>query len=152
MSERIVTAASPPADPVDALRAGCHAFLDECSSPTTRRLALVDAPAGLGWERWRAIDARHGFGLLRSACRLRQNAGRVRADHIESRAHLLLATLMEGALLIGAAPDPDASTDAEQIGTSAGGCPIQILRRVCRLRRSRRSSWWAVPTDTDSAS
>lgn len=109
MSQRIIAAASLHADPVDALRAGCHAFLDECSSPTTRRLALVDAPAGLGWERWRAIDARHGFGLLRFGLQAAADAGRVRADHIESRAHLLLAALMEGALLIGTASDPDAT-------------------------------------------
>ena len=48
---------------------GAAAFLTACLDPTFRRIALVEAPAGLGWEEWREIDARYGFGLLRAGSR-----------------------------------------------------------------------------------
>src|SRR5262249_27983765 len=48
-----------------ALRAGCAAWLRLAEDPVAQRIALVDAPAVLGWEKWRAIDERHAFGLLK---------------------------------------------------------------------------------------
>ena len=106
--ERIARVASKHRDPIKSLRAGCHAFVESCADPATLRLALVDAPAGLGWKRWREIDARYGFGLLRFGLQAAADAGRIRPDRIDSRAHFLLAVMMEGALLIGAAENPRA--------------------------------------------
>jgi len=105
LSERLVTVASGSADPVEALRAGCHEFLDACRDPAIRRLALVDAPAHLGWERWREIDAQYGLGLLRVGLQAIADSGRGVQDQIDERAHLLLAALMEGSLLIAQAED-----------------------------------------------
>lgn len=45
-------------DPRTRLRAGSHAFLDAITAPGTARVLLVEAPAVLGWQRWRAQDAR----------------------------------------------------------------------------------------------
>ena len=108
LTDHIATVASKHRDPIRSLRAGCHAFVDACTDPATRRLALIDAPAGLGWQRWREIDAQHGFGLLRFGLQAAADAGRIRPERIESRAHFLLAVMMEGALLIGAADNPKA--------------------------------------------
>jgi AcrR family transcriptional regulator len=93
-------------DPLDALRAGCHAFLTACLDPTFRRIALIEAPAALGWEEWRAIDTRYGFGLLRAGVEAAIDAGRLRRLPIDHVAHLLLAALMEAALLLGRADNP----------------------------------------------
>ena len=98
-------------DPLDALRAGCRGFLTACLDPTFRRIALVEAPAGLGWEEWRAIDARYGFGLLRAGVEVSMRAGRVRRMPLDLVAHMLLAALSEAALLLGRAEDPEASLD-----------------------------------------
>jgi AcrR family transcriptional regulator len=98
-------------DPLDALRAGCRAFLTACLDPTFRRIALVEAPAALGWEEWRAIDARYGFGLLRAGVEVSMRAGRMRRMALDDVAHLLLAALSEAALLLGRAEDPAASLD-----------------------------------------
>ena len=94
------------ADPLDALRAGCRAFLTACLDPTFRRIALVEAPAALGWEEWREIDARYGFGLLRAGVEAAMDAGRLRRMPVDHVAHLLLAALSEAALLLGRAEDP----------------------------------------------
>src|SRR3954469_3960653 len=51
-------------DPLRALRAGARAFLAVCAQPEVERIVLLDAPAVLGWERWREIGLRHGLGLV----------------------------------------------------------------------------------------
>lgn len=98
-------------DPLDALRAGSRAFLTSCLDPMFRRIALVEAPAGLGWEEWREIDARYGFGLLQAGVVAAMDAGRLRRMPVGHLAHLLLAALSEAALLLGQAEDPAAELD-----------------------------------------
>lgn len=57
--------AEPVGDPLQALIEGTRAFLDACLDPAVRRIYLIDAPAVLGWHRWREIDAPHGLRSLR---------------------------------------------------------------------------------------
>lgn len=109
--ERLLELAVDVTDPLDQLRAGSRAFLTACLDPTFRRIALVEAPAGLGWEEWREIDARYGFGLLRGAVEASMAAGRMRPMPVDQIAHLLLAALSEAALLLGQSSDPDGELD-----------------------------------------
>jgi AcrR family transcriptional regulator len=127
LAERIARVASQVSDPFDALRAGADAFLDACLDPTIRRIALVEAPAGLGWERWRDIDARHGFGLLQIGLQAAADAGQIESEHLTERAHILLAALIEASLLLGHSDDP------ERARTSAGAVVDGLLDG---LRRS----------------
>ena len=64
MTERVarVVLGSELESPMEAMQAGVEAFLDECGEPGDRRIALQDAPAVLGWERWREIAAANGWG------------------------------------------------------------------------------------------
>src|SRR5690349_5796922 len=66
VTERIarVVLGSELESPLDAMRAGVEAFLDECTQPEVRQIALHDAPAVLGWERWREIAEVNGLGLI----------------------------------------------------------------------------------------
>jgi AcrR family transcriptional regulator len=64
LTEKIATGALGGSDPLDALRAGSEMFLDACLEPEVQRIVLLDAPAVLGWERWREIAADHGLGLV----------------------------------------------------------------------------------------
>src|SRR5437667_9561848 len=63
LTERIASEALGGSDPVEALRAGANAFLDHCLEPEVQQVVLLDAPAVLGWERWRDIRARYCLGL-----------------------------------------------------------------------------------------
>jgi AcrR family transcriptional regulator len=108
---RLTSVAVEGMDPLDILRAGCRKFLEECLDPTFRRIALVEAPAGLGWEEWREIDARYGFGLLKLGVTGAMDAGRLRPLPVDFVAHLLLAALSEAALLLGQSSDPEADFD-----------------------------------------
>ncbi len=52
-------------------------FLDECAEPELRQIALHDAPAVLGWDRWREIGAANGLGLIEASLAAAISASRV---------------------------------------------------------------------------
>ena len=62
--------------PLEAMKAGVEAFLDECAEPELQRIALHDAPAVLGWDRWREIAAANGLGLIEASLAPRSRRGR----------------------------------------------------------------------------
>jgi AcrR family transcriptional regulator len=96
-------------DVTAALRAGCLAWVRLARDPVVQRIVLIDAPAVLGWERWRAIEERHALGLLKIAMQAAADEGRVPPDLVDVFAHTLLATMNELALLIVRANDPAAA-------------------------------------------
>ena len=106
LADQVATAAMAGTDPVDELRRGCLAFLDACLQPAVRRIVLLEAPAVLGWDAWREIDARYGLALVRSG--LAGALGQVGLDAaaVDPLAHLLLGALDEAALLVATAEDP----------------------------------------------
>src|SRR3954471_21542010 len=59
-------AAAQPADQLSAMRIGARLFLEECSAPTIQRIVLIDAPAVLGWARWREVGMQYGLGVIES--------------------------------------------------------------------------------------
>lgn len=96
-------------DPVDRLRAGCKIFLQMAGVDRVRQIALIDAPSVLGWRKWREIEERHGFGLLKAGLKAASEAGGDRQEPLDELAHMLLASIIEAALLITRAEDPDAA-------------------------------------------
>ena len=115
--ERIAASAMASAgDPMEALQAGAEAFLDACEDPAVQRIALLDAPSVLGWERWREIGLRFGFGLVQATLQAAIDAGQVEAEPVGPLAHLLLGAIDEGAMLVARASD-DGQTRA-QVGAS----------------------------------
>jgi AcrR family transcriptional regulator len=96
----IINATRGITDPVEALRTGCDTFLKMIRDEPVRRIALIDAPAVLGWQQWREIDAQHGFGLLKRSLQAAAAEGRIRPELIDIYGHILLASVMETALVI----------------------------------------------------
>ncbi len=92
--------------PLAAMKAGIEAFLDECAEPELRQIALHDAPAVLGWERWREIGAAHGLGLIEASLAAAIEAGEIRELPVRPMAHLLLGALDEAAMLVAREDDP----------------------------------------------
>jgi AcrR family transcriptional regulator len=99
------SAISSATDPLQALHAGAQAFLDACEDPAVQRIALVDAPSVLGWERWREIGMRYGFGLVQATVQAAMDAGLIDEQPVEALSHLLLGAIDEGAMLIARASD-----------------------------------------------
>ena len=75
-----------------------------------RQIVLLDAPAGAGWRKWREIDARSGFGQLKTALTNAAKSGRMWHEPVDTMAHILLAALLEIALLIARAENPREAT------------------------------------------
>jgi AcrR family transcriptional regulator len=105
---RLAATAAEASSYRDAVRIGALGFLEQTLDPAVRSIVLVDAPAVLGWARWREIDGRYAFGALRAALQGAIESGELNleADLAESYTHILLAALMEMGLLIAAATDP----------------------------------------------
>ena len=107
--QRLVGAAGGVRDPLEALRVGCMQWLSLALDPVVRQIVLVDAPSVIGWQKWRALDARYGFGLLKAGLKAATAAGRVREDLTEIFAHILLAALIETSMLIARADDAESA-------------------------------------------
>ena len=102
---KVTRAARGATDPLDGLRRGCAAYLAMCRDPVVRRISLIDAPAVVGWERWREIDEQHSFGLIKAAIAAIAADGRVKPQLIDVMAHMVLAALLEVALLVARADE-----------------------------------------------
>jgi len=92
-------------DPIDLMRLGASTWLDVCAEPEVHRIALIDAPAVLGWTRWREIGSRYGMGLAQRMLTHAMAAGRVPVQPVEPLAHVLLGALRESALFLADAKD-----------------------------------------------
>jgi AcrR family transcriptional regulator len=102
---RIVTEVPLVGDPVAVLRDGTAVFLDACLEPEVQRIALLDAPAVLGYEAWREIGERYGLGLIQAALQRAVDVGAIPAQPVRPLARVLLGALDEAALLIARADD-----------------------------------------------
>ena len=109
LTGNIAAAAMRGDDPMAHLRLGCLAFLDAALDPAVRRIVLLDAPAVLGWQEWREIDATYGLGLVSEVLEHCMEAGVLSARPVQPLAHILLAALNEAAMLVANADDPVAT-------------------------------------------
>jgi AcrR family transcriptional regulator len=103
--EQIAAGALSAADPVEALRAGSQAWLDACEEPGIQQIALLDAPSVLGWEEWREIGMRYGFGLVQGTLQAAMDAGLLEPQPVRPLAHLVLGAIDEAAMLVARADD-----------------------------------------------
>jgi AcrR family transcriptional regulator len=109
LTQRVAGTLGEVASPLAAMRAGIRAFLEACRAPEVQRIVLIDAPAVLGWERWREVAERNGLGLIEAVLGAAIEAGEIAELAPELLAHLLMGALDEAALLV--VRDPD-TTDA----------------------------------------
>jgi AcrR family transcriptional regulator len=135
VARALIKASRRASDPIDALRDGCYAWLHLARDDTVRQIVLIDAPTVVGWRKWREIDARHGFGLLKGGLKAVAAAGHLPSDLVDMFAHVLLAALIEVSLLIASAESPEAATRS---GRAAIGELINRLLGVSAAPRSAR--------------
>lgn len=105
ITDRIASAA--PADQLAAMRVGARLFLEECSSPAVQRIVLIDAPAVLGWARWREVGMKYGLGIVEAMLAQAMSDGAIPEQPLRPTAHVLLGALDEAALYIARAADGD---------------------------------------------
>jgi AcrR family transcriptional regulator len=109
LTERIASQAfsgdDAPGDPIAALHRGAELFLDACLEPEVQRIVLLDAPAVLGWERWRDVASRYGLGLIEATLQAAADAGSISPQPIRPLAHVLMGALDEAAMYVARADD-----------------------------------------------
>jgi AcrR family transcriptional regulator len=116
---QVVAATEGFTDIVAALRAAAIAWVRLAGDPVVKRILLIDAPAVLGWERWRAMDEANALGSMKAALQEVADAGRLRPDLVDMFAHVLMASLNELALLVARADDPDAVAESASVAVEA---------------------------------
>jgi AcrR family transcriptional regulator len=92
-------------DPIALMKLGAAAWLDVCAEPEVQRIVLIEAPAVLGWERWREISLRYGMGLVQSMVDQAISVGRLAPQPAEPLSHVLIGALDEAALYLARADD-----------------------------------------------
>lgn len=102
ITERIDAAVSESGetDAVTLMKLGAQAWLAAAAEPEVRRIVLLEAPAALGWERWREVGLRYGLGLVQSLIEYAMTSGRIPKSPAEPLAHVLIGALDEAALYV----------------------------------------------------
>jgi AcrR family transcriptional regulator len=112
VAQRGAEATRDAKDPVAALRAGGLAWIRMAGDHDVRQIMLIDAPAVLGWQRWRELDEQGPLGEIKAALAYAAEAGSIERRHVDTFAHMVLAAANEVALMIARADDRAAAVTA----------------------------------------
>jgi AcrR family transcriptional regulator len=119
MTAELTRAMAAVDDMASRMVVGLGAFLDICQRPEVLRIGLTDAPAVLGWEVWRSIEAEHGLGLIKGMIEQGVAEGMIIEQSPVVLAQLVLSVTIEAALLI--ANGADRQTVEPAIATMLAG-------------------------------
>lgn len=103
-------ATADPDDPVAMMHADIDGWLAACAEPEVHRIVLIEAPAALGWERWREVGRKYGVGLVETAVGALMDAGVFARGPVRPLAHVLVGALEEAALYAARAEDRETAT------------------------------------------
>ena len=113
ITEQLAASVVPGASVLETLQRGADEFLDHCLEPEVQQIVLLDAPAVLGWEEWREIGLKYGFGLVEETLKAAMEAGLIENQPSRPLAHLVLGAIDEAALVVARAPDDGGKTRRE---------------------------------------
>jgi AcrR family transcriptional regulator len=116
-------------DPLEVLRAGCHAYLDAVLDPAVQRICAIDGPAVLAPEERNEITDRYALGLVREVVEQAIARGQIEDAPVEPLTKMLLAAVVAAAQYVATAADA-ASARAE-----AGETVDLVLRSLKRNSR-----------------
>lgn len=114
LGEHVADSADRYDDPWEQLRAGCRVFLAAGRDPMVRRIVLIDAPAVLGWDEWRALDEESSARHLAEALEVLVAAGVIADQPVEPLVRLLSGAMNEAALWLARSASPEALEQAER--------------------------------------
>jgi len=95
------TRLNPHHDALDTLINALQQFLDaSADNPDVQQIVLIDGPAVLGWEQWRALEGQYGLGAITAMLNAAVAQGVIAHQATEPLAHMLLSAVDEAALYI----------------------------------------------------
>jgi AcrR family transcriptional regulator len=113
VAARVVAAAEAAGDPWAQFTAGCAAFVATGADPEVQRIMLIDGPAVLGWNEWRAIDEATSAKHLTEALTTLIENGTIPAQPVAPLARLLSGAMNEAALWLAQSAGPGALADTQ---------------------------------------
>lgn len=105
LTARVAEQALGAGGPWEVMERGAQIFLDACQEPEVQRVALVDAPAVLGWDGWRSVGERHALGLVQALIEQAIADGEIDRQPPRALALLLIGAIDEAALMVARAED-----------------------------------------------
>jgi AcrR family transcriptional regulator len=105
---KVTAAVAGLSDPWALMAAGVDVYLEQCTEPDFRRIALEEAPAALGWARWKEIEERYFLGLVVAALDAMAQEGQLDIPPGDLTARMFLAAMTEAGLAVAAATRPTA--------------------------------------------
>jgi AcrR family transcriptional regulator len=106
VAARVATAADAEDDPWQQLQAGCAAFIRAAADPDVQRIMLIDGPAVLGWNEWRAIDETASARHLAEALTALAESGVIAPQPIAPLTRLLSGAMNEAVLWLAQSAGP----------------------------------------------
>lgn len=100
LCDAIALAAMADPDPVEQLRLGARAFLENASTLEVRRIVLLDGPSVLDPQVRRTLSERYGLGLVRESLRAIESAGRLTLGPVDALAAITMAAMHEAATAV----------------------------------------------------
>jgi AcrR family transcriptional regulator len=119
--DKVTTGVAGMSDPWALMAKGIDLFLDECGEADFRRIALEEAPAALGWARWKETEEKYFLGLVSGALAGLADAGLIRIPPGDLTARMLLAAMSEAGLAVATSADP------EEERTRVGALVMRLL-------------------------
>ena len=114
IEHRVKAAVERVQDPMDMLIAGNDEFLAACLDPGLQRILLIDGPAVLGWEEWRAVDEDHVQGKYRAFLAQLMENGVLKPFPVDALAHIISGAANEAAFWAARADDPEIALSEAQ--------------------------------------
>jgi AcrR family transcriptional regulator len=114
--ERAATRALTQTDPLAILHEGVLGWVEAAADPEVQRIVLLDAPAVLGWEEWRAFGERTALSFIVQTLEAAMEAGAIARQPVGILAHVVVGALDEAALYVAKAEDTAAAqAEAEAV-------------------------------------
>ncbi len=111
VAETVSATAGAHDDPWEQFTAGCRAFLTASTDPDLQQIMLVDGPAVLGWNEWRAMDEAASARHLAEALTTLIEDGVIAAQPVAPLTRLLSGAMNEAALWLAQSTGPDDLAD-----------------------------------------
>jgi AcrR family transcriptional regulator len=112
IAQRVQLEAAKSDDLWEQLLFGCRGFICAAVEDRNKQIMLIDGPAVLGWEAWRAMDEQNSMLLLKEQLQLMSQQGYITpALSVEAFTHFLSGSLNESALWIAQKSDQTKSIE-----------------------------------------
>ncbi|MPZ96164.1 MAG: TetR family transcriptional regulator [Propionibacteriales bacterium] len=101
-------------DPWQKALVGVRSFLDVCQEQSYRRIVMQEGPVALGYERWREIEERSSFGLVRDIVRSVLKEANIDESILETFTRVFFGALSAAGMSVSQAEDPETASEEVQ--------------------------------------